>query len=438
MGAADTIELIIDPRLRDWSPPGTPIPERSRRFRHELALPTDRPVVMTGHQPGLWHAGILAKFLAARALANRSGAAAAWCVPDMDATEPTVVRLPEPGGAPPGRWSARTVELLAGRGPIEAVPLASRPPGEVADGCPEPLSDYADRLRAHAGEPDAARQAQRAAEDLHRSRLALTPDAPTVYATPMARTALFSEIVHRMRRDPAACVRAYNAAVRARKDAGARELELSPARVELPLWRLRPGEPRQPVTADTLDGPGTLVPRALLFTGLLRLAACDLYIHGTGGAEYDAASEAWLNTWLGEPIAPAMVISATVLLDLGVPRATPADLARAVWRAHHARHNPALLGDRAAGEAKRALLERLGRADPPARPALFRELHDLLAESRRTNTPALSELDRRVDAVRAALADAALARDRTWPWLLHPPAVLEALNRRIAAALAAG
>lgn len=443
MGADDTIELIIDPRLRDWSPPATPMPERSRRFRRELGLPTDRPIVMTGHQPGLWHAGILAKFLAARALADRAGSAAVWCVPDMDDAEPGSVRVPALGStpAPPGRLTARTVELLRWARPITGVALASRPPGEVADDAPPALAPFAGRLRARAAEPDAARQAQRAAEDLLADRLALRGDAPTHYASHLPRTALFRELIDRMRADPHACLRVYNRAVRARASAGARELETGAdaARAELPLWRVEAGKPRRTVRAGELASidAAHLAPRALLFTGLLRLAACDLYIHGTGGAAYDAASEDWLNDWLGEPLAPAMVVSATVLLDLGVPRVTPADLARETWRAHHARHNPEMLGDRAAGDAKRALLERLRRADPPDRPALFRQLHDLLDDARRTHAPALSELDRNVEAVRAALADASLARDRTWPWLLHPPGVLEALGERIAAGLAA-
>jgi hypothetical protein len=441
VGAAGTIEFIIDPRLRDWSPPPTPIPERSRRFRRELGLPTDRPIVMTGHQPGLWHAGILAKFLAARALADRTGSAAAWCVPDMDDAEPGSVRVPAAGSTPgaPGRWTARTVELVRWARPVAGVALASRPPGEVAGDAPPALAPFTGRLRARAGEADAARQAQRAAEDLLADCLALRGDAPTHYASHLPRTSFFREIIGRMRADPHACVRSYNRAVRAR--AAARELETGAdaGRAELPLWRLEAGEPRRIVRAGELAAIDTarLAPRALLFTGLLRLAACDLYIHGTGGAEYDGAGEAWLNDWLGETMAPAMVVSATVLLDLGVPRVSPADLARAVWRAHHARHNPALLGDGAAGDAKRALLERLARADAPARPALFRELHDLLDDARRTHAPALSELDRGVESARAALADATLAQDRTWPWLLHPPAALEALGERIAATIAA-
>ena len=45
-----------------------------REARAELGLPTDRFVVMTGHQAGIWHAGIAEKFIVgARIAADRGG-----------------------------------------------------------------------------------------------------------------------------------------------------------------------------------------------------------------------------------------------------------------------------------------------------------------------------------------------------------------------------
>ena len=41
----------------------------ARAFREQLGLPTDRPIVMSGHQAQIWHPGILSKYLAAIGLA---------------------------------------------------------------------------------------------------------------------------------------------------------------------------------------------------------------------------------------------------------------------------------------------------------------------------------------------------------------------------------
>src|SRR5690606_24011692 len=191
-----------------------------------------------------------------------------------------------------------------------------------------------------------------------------------VFASAVGRTDLFGDIVRRMVDDPAACARAYNEAVGARPEAQLRPLELNEqrGRIELPLWRGAPGSPRQAVYASELaDGQwggggaagggaeGELAPRALLLTGLMRLAGCELFIHGPGGGVYDQVTEAWLGSWLGrEDLAPSVVASATWLLPLtDEPPPAPGELARAQWERHAARHNPALVGDLAAAERKR-------------------------------------------------------------------------------------
>src|SRR5690606_41787826 len=65
-----------------------PIPPAHASDRAAVGLPTDRPVVLSGHQPTLWHAGILAKLLAACELAASTGAAVGWIVPDADEADP--------------------------------------------------------------------------------------------------------------------------------------------------------------------------------------------------------------------------------------------------------------------------------------------------------------------------------------------------------------
>ena len=44
-------------------------------------------------------------------------------------------------------------------------------------------------------------------------------------------------------------------------------------------------------------------------TGMARLAACDLFVHGTGGGIYDTITEAWFREWLGVELAPTIAVT---------------------------------------------------------------------------------------------------------------------------------
>jgi hypothetical protein len=234
-------------------------------------------------------------------------------------------------------------------------------------------------------------------------------------------------------------VESYNAAVGERPAAGVRPLAADPARGrwELPLWRIAAGEPRAAVYIErgqALD-PARHGPRALLMTGLLRAAGCDLFIHGTGGGIYDQISERWLGRWLGMTLAPSAVVSATLRLDLGLGGMTPGRAQAAVALAHRARHDPALLGDPDAAARKRELVQRidaLERGDP-ARAPLFARMHRALEEARAGAGERLAALDRSADAAAALLRSRDALEDRTWSCVLPQPAAIARLCERVAA-----
>jgi hypothetical protein len=418
---------------------------------------------MTGHQAAFWHPGILAKYLAADAAARSLAAKPAWIVVDQDANEFASVRYPvRTGEGAEGRLASRTWRLtrdgLAGpdgqplpTGSIppfspSPLPVLSRGERFAADSVEPGLRAIREALLRHAGEADsAADQIRRALDDL------LAPfvsRAPSVFATDFARTDLFREIVRRMRDDPAACVRAYNAAVAAHPHARMTMLAASDTQYlyELPLWRIDPaaGGQRRRVYAEDLDEIPLeqLAPRAALMTGLLRLAdagACELFIAGTGGGGargYERVAEQWLSAWLGEALTPEAVVTATVRLDMGEPPVTAGQVAHALWRAHHARHDPAMLGDDDAARQKMEMVRRIerlrqdGRSSPEAF-RLFRAMHGLLERTREARSPALARLEADAAATITARRDAVVAEDRTWPFPLHDSSVLLALGREI-------
>lgn len=406
--------------------------------RAAMGLPTDRPVIMSGHQPVVWHAGILAKLIASSEIAQSDHARSAWIIADMDEVDPTTVRVPH-GSGPTA--SARSVRVLEGDPPGPGIPTAALAPREPAPG-DAALPGLADGLTAHADEATLALQVGHAVVDLACERFAI--ERPVVFAcSDLVRTHAWRIMLEAMRVDPAGCVRAYNTAADAHPEARVRTLETHGGRIELPLWRVRPNLPRLAVFAEDLGSipPDQLRPRALTMTAIVRAALCDLFVHGTGGGLYDRVTEDWFAGWSGAPdwtLAPTAVATADAYADLGIDAADLPDAAHARWKAHHARHDPAMLGDEPAAKTKKDLLARIeamkARAEDPA-PA-FRDLHDLLDAIRTRHADRLAKID--ADAARAErLAGVrALATDRTWPWPALPDATLDALHAGIRGRLA--
>lgn len=405
--------------------------EQSRRdpaaeeLRRELGLPGAAAVVMSGHQAELWHCGIAAKWLAmtatARALRARGvPAACAWVVVDQDANRPAEVPVPiRAGGAlARGVWRLACADGSAASGESAAWGLPPLRATPTPDGCAAASGTASSIIDHFAGSENAAAQMGLAMREIMRG----VDDEPVtlVHASALGRTRAMGEFAGRMARESAACVEAYNAAASAHPGAGVRALSATAGRTELPLWRLGAGGQRRRVFAETLTaGDGVLVPKALAMTGLLRSGACDLFIHGLGGERYERVTDAWLSAWLGASAsAPVGVASATCFLpglEGDQPPPTPEEIARAAWRAHHARHAPGLLGDDAAEASKRALArEASGPGGKARRAAAFAALQQMLGAWRAQRAGGLEAFGRERDAARARADESAIVYDRTW------------------------
>ncbi len=429
--AAPNPQLTLDPAPSAWPRPAPPTDD-AIRLRTELGLPTDRPIIMTGHQPEFWHPGILAKDTAASAFAAKHNAATAHVAVDTDEVDPGLVTFP---AQVESRWIRREARLLPK--PAIGVPAAAAPaapPSPIDADAPKFILDGLHSIHAalaqHAGASNLAEQTSLALADLMR------PVAPIDHhfgVSRLPRTSLFRDIIARMMQDPRACAEAHNRAVAARPQSHIAPLAIEGERIELPLWRIRANRARAKVFADQLATIPIeeLAPRAVLLTGLLRLGACELFIHGTGAREYDRVTDAWLNAWLRRPLAPAVIASATLLLPLDahdIP--TPDDIARAQWIAHHARHDPALLSDAAAARQKQSLLADVRAArdsGADARPAYLR-LQQFLTDYRSAHADQLGALAAEARSLAERRAEAEVIADRTWPFPLHPRESLEALR----------
>lgn len=432
----------------------------TKAFRKELGLPSDRPIVMSGHQPTLWHPGILAKWLAMVHAAGSRGAHAAWVVVDHDEVSPLAVRVPTRNKA--GVLAAREVELAIAESAAH-VPASARPaspareptlPGGESlalEGVRDGLATIIAACNAFSGVRSAAEQAARATSRLtHADVLAESPEPTLVFATALDQTAAFRRLLARLATEPNACVDAYNAAARAHPRAGIRELDASTDDPELPLWIMQGGKRRSARVTDLTKTaqPGTpsrFAPRALFMTLLLRLHACDLFIHGLGGggshegAGYDEVMQDWAHRWLGPvTLAPMATVTATLRLQFGGEPPVSIEAARrAEWTAWHARNEPAMLGDGLLSKDKRSLataIAALPRHDPGRR-AKFREMRAMVVQFQGSHAANLASLDEKALSLRARAASDAVRLDRTWPFPLYPLESLRLLRRDIEAKL---
>lgn len=420
-----------------------PASAEALEFRRQIGLATDRPIVMSGHQSGFWHAGIVAKVFALDAAAARFKAGSAWVVVDQDVGEPGRVAYPvrrrgagadgveNLGRAVADLLPVAPVGVVTGRQAASRARVVEVEKGAVP-GVAEGMARIAVALDRHAGAESAAMQVTKAAMDLITGPDGVGYRGPSVRppvlvsALSLARTEVFAELLDLMRRDPLACATQYNEAVAAHPDARLRQLRTHSRRgPELPLWVMTPGGTRETAFAEDLDLPAggaaspTLAPRALLMTAILRWVGCDQFIHGLGGGRYDKVMEQWFSTWRDmRHLAYAFVVSATKLMELvDRPPPTPEAVARARWAAHHALHNPSSAEELA---GKREMAAAIRHARGPERDRLFRAMHEWLARSRARRAGELDALAARAAALEAGAGTSGIVFDRTWAFEFLP------------------
>jgi hypothetical protein len=423
---------------------GRPLAEWRDATRRHFALPTDAPIVATGHQAQIWHAGILAKWFVADALARDLDGSAVQIVVDEDVNDPGLVEYPalrSGGEHDEDRLVVATLPIERRRGDVRSGPVALRSPVRVAaiDRAPLPevaegLSRIVDALRATEDRPNAALQLAAANDRLLEG---LVAPMTTVTGTALLASPIGHALLDAMRADPERCIDAYDDAL----EADARlATPLARATRELPLWILRAAEERTRfhLAIHDLDAPpGLLAPRAFLLTALARLGLCDAFVHGTGGGRYERVTDAWLANWLGLEPAPIAVATATLRLPLEArlgtgPTTTRADLRRAQW-------DPAALEGEVQSATKRAHLERIARLPrrSDARRAAYRAMLADLDAERARRRDRLAALEESLARSQARAAAAEIARRRTWPFPLHGRDRLAGLRATVREALAA-
>ncbi len=243
-----------------------------KEVRQSLGISTTKPIVIVGHQPTFFHPGILAKFIAANRLVQEIDGELIYLVVDHHKGTVGCLKTPQ-----------QEVEVAI------LDPEVAMIDQQRVEACVD-IEPFATALHTAVGK-NAAMQFANAAVHLMAPWVSVHH---VIASSELLQTPFGKAVVNEMQTRPQLCIDAYNSAAESYPDS--RFLPLQEG--ELPIWNVN----------------GGLRPRALLLTLLARLVAGDLFVHGTGGMEYDSVMEQWCHSWLG--CSPCNAVMATATLRL--------------------------------------------------------------------------------------------------------------------------
>ncbi|PQO31923.1 hypothetical protein DTL21_16855 [Bremerella cremea] len=446
----------------------------TQQYRDVGSLPdTSAPLILSGHQPALYHPGVWFKnFLIDRIATNVSGTAINVIVDNDTAPAPSISALSGTPGEPrPARiaydepgpqqpWEMTTIHSL------EMLRSFSKRTVEtfgkfVAD--PMIVSFWPDVLAAiEAGKPlgQAFSQARNQLEaefglnvlDVPLSQLCQTRWFLTMVGGILEEAGRYREIYN-------ACVNEYRMVHGIRSTSHpVPNLGAEGNWIEVPFWMWTEENPRRrPLWIahkesgirlsdrgdwhTKLASDGDLVtelqslracrvyvrPRALATTTVLRLAASDLFIHGIGGAKYDQVTDEIIRRFYFVQPPQFVTATASALLPIPRPQATEEDLLEIKRKLRDADFNPERVVDEAAINApdwaslvaqKSDLLENIPTLSEKS--SWHRQLQEVNAAMRERITEPVARLRIERDQVAQQLQQESLLASREFPFILFP------------------
>lgn len=452
------------------------------------------PVVLSGHQAEFYHAGVLAKVVAASLLTAERDAAPLFLTVDSDVPRSSSLAVPERTG-----HGLRRIN-------VEYMPQTVDAPAESLPAMPREhwrdfFAQVSDRMRGAEGSllatfadgwtsgddggathlVDGLARGRRAVErglglrparDVRVSELFETPELSVLAGHVLLHAGRFASAYNE-------ALAAYRRRLRVRAHGRpVPALAIEGPRIEAPFWVYRPGESRRrlfvepardaitlhadhaPIAtlgrprlsrfdggwrlADEL-GEWRIRPRALTLSGFTRLLLSDLFIHGVGGARYDAMTDDLVERFFGCRPAPMACVTATLHMALPTERVTRGELTTARWRSRDLRFNPQrylhtiprdLLENRAALLARSERLRAAQPGDHAARRVVFGEIHRVNEQILKTDPWRAAEFDQRIESLEHAWRASQIALDREYFYALHSRAALELMVDRLREALA--
>lgn len=451
-------------------------------FSSRLGVPVREPspdperIVLTGHQPLLYHPGVWVKNFLLQRIADETAAAGIDLVVDSDAVDaiefvapcigPRMVRchetLVEPERdayyAAVPRPDAATIEHFCERGARMVGPLP-------APAMARHFATYCECLRA------AATNANEIAELMTMARRRYEAAAGTNYlelpVTRLAAMESYRIFVADILLAAKSFAEVYNSELAEyRSMSGTRskaqpfpDLSIGSDRFETPFWALLDGR-RHPVTARRESGdlvvmagdrqalrvraePDAVIaalrqapliaPKAVALTLFARLFLGDLFIHGVGGARYETITDGVCRNYFKIDPPAFVVASMTMYLPLGAHQVTTDEVAHARRRLGRFEHNPdTLLGEaefdnaeelmsaRELAGRKARLLESIVGADADKK-ALGLEIRSVNRQLAELLAPVADRLRRELESLEGQLEASEVLTDRTYPFCLWSP-----------------
>jgi len=463
----------------------------SRRFFEALSLPAPNlevgPLVVTGHQPELFHPGVWVKNFAVHGLARRTGGASVNVINDSDAAHRLSLRVPARLNE---QW--RAVEVPFDHRPAEGLPLeelriqdeglfatldqavAAASGGELPDMILPRFWD--DVRRFSASQPFLWPRLAAARVQWEQNWGCSNGEAPL---SALCDGEAFAWFACHFLSDLPRFVAVHNLALqeyRRVRRIRSRTHPVPTLRIdgdwhEAPLWVWTADDPRRKRLLvrrqhDVLllrygsttfahlslasskemvrswlemkNAGWKLRPRALTATLFVRLFMADVFVHGIGGAMYDQLTDEIIRRFYGVVPPAFAVLSATLRLPLEVGAGAAESVnglrrrrRELIWKPER------FLEASNDSEARRLLAEKADWiATAPAtrrgRRERWRKLREL-TERLRGLLPAesLPNVDRQLEAAMAAEQSLAVARDREYGFPLHGERELRGLMERV-------
>ncbi len=443
-------------------------------------MASDTPIIMTGHQPELYHPGVWVKDFLVDRFSRELHAVGVDLIVDSDTFQEIGAAAPCLG---PGLRACRATLVEADVGACFAcTPVPPR--GSIEDFCAEvdralatlpstePRTNFARFAECLLERAD---EAQNVGELITFARRCFEAPVGTQYlelsVTSMSDSSAFALFVLDIATRAAEFRLAYNAELDAFRAATNTRtaaqpfpnLECAEDRCELPFWLLGGGRRRTlwvgpaasgaialyadaervaSIAADDQDACAALLrehvvaPKALALTLFARVFVADLFIHGTGGARYDRVTDGVIRRHYGFEPPEYAVASLTEHLRAGIQPVSDAEVARSRERLNRYEHNPdALLdemrfddpNDRATAAAlaakKTDLVAEISR-EGADRKATGRAIRDVNATLRELLAPLGEQLRMEAARLQAAHDEARILEDRTYPFCYWTPEVI--------------
>lgn len=465
------------------------------------------PLIMTGHQPELFHPGVFAKNIATSLLANWSGGAGLNLVVDNDLMTGTRVQVPFGNRHSPG---LSTVEFDTPRAPVpwedarianqdtfasfgDRVAKVMRPWGiePLITECWPAVVERAVRHQSQAesvtlaecltaGRVSLEQKWNHGNLELPISRLCETNAFRAFAAHVILNAESFGQVYNEVLTE-------YRQVHRIRSVSHpVPELQLDGHWCETPFWVWKANDPRRgrlfvrrsndavdlatspnsesiihhlPLTQvsscteavrafSDLTGAGIrLRTRALTTTLFTRICLCDLFVHGIGGAKYDAMTDRISRRFFGIFLPEYLTLSATWWLPLGAPHAvTEADLSRLQQMLRELQQNPQRhLGPHPAADAQRLVQEKLElieqqqRADsirasgevPPRGHRRYRRFSEINRELAKQTNDQQDAIRQEIAATELRLAANRILTSREFSFCLYPADVIRTMVDRL-------